>query len=98
MIETINSKLKKLEREAAINAEPVAFEVYYVDVIDGIVTRKNARTGRITRVQRKIAGFPEIKEYVPSTASEAPQSARIRDHETVIAVPPEPERNTMEVW
>ena len=95
MIESLNSKLKKLEREAAADAEPVKFQVYWVSVDDGQVSRKNARTGAVKRCKGSTIG---IVPYVPSEASEVPQNARIRDHETVIAVPPEPEQNTMEVW
>ena len=85
MIESLNSKLKKLERESAADAEPVTFDVYFVDVKDGIVRRENARTGTLRRVKGETVG---IVPYTPSDASESPQNAKNQAPATVIAVPP----------
>ena len=92
MVESLESRTKKLEKQSAKSTEEVTFTVYSVRVHDsGHVTRRNLESGKVSRVSAAklgIEAFTEQLEIPKPKAKETPVQVAVAPAPTVTE--PEP--------
>jgi hypothetical protein len=89
MVESLESKLRRLEKQSAAKLEPVEFSVYIITVDrEGVVWRKSVKTGRAMRVTPSAVGIEpwEPSEKVRELASR-PRTESLLPDKFVPAIP-----------